>query len=162
MCRLVPVWKEILARHDSAVRFVLCLRNPGEVAASLASRDGIPASQGLALWVEHLCAAEADTRDEARMFVDYSDLLTNGIQTASRIAEFIGLPFRKSAVEFLDPNLRRERADLEPPPVCRELHRLAKSDGTELRNMVDEIRALLSFREHAVRTERKSLLERLK
>lgn len=43
------VWRSLLPRHT----IVACLRHPMNVARSLAKRDGIPISEGLAMWVEY-------------------------------------------------------------------------------------------------------------
>ena len=42
ICRMVPFWRSVLEEIGAMTRFVLPLRNPLEVAASLKRRDGLP------------------------------------------------------------------------------------------------------------------------
>lgn len=151
MCRLVPVWRDILNRHGSSIRVVHCVREPSEVAASLYTRDQISCAAAYGLWIEHLCAAEADTRDLPRLFVRYEDLLLQSRETIARIAGFLHLEVTDAAVDFLEPSLRRSETG-EAPPLCARLYRSIENDQ-ELRPLVDEIQSLQRFREDAVRSE---------
>ena len=66
ICRLVPMWLEILRRFEAIPQFVLTLRNPLEVARSLQARDGFPLSKSLMLWIRHVLDGELHTRGQAR------------------------------------------------------------------------------------------------
>ena len=75
ICRLLPMWLGVLDALDVRPAFVICVRNPIEVAASLAKRDGFSNSKGLLLWLRHMLDAERHTREQPRAFVSYADLL---------------------------------------------------------------------------------------
>lgn len=47
ICRLVPFWEDVLKESGAAPRYVLTHRNPLEVAASLAKRDGMNTGTGM-------------------------------------------------------------------------------------------------------------------
>ncbi len=112
LCRLMPVWRELLQRETPRTpRFVLMVRRPQEVAASLAHRDDLPREAALDLWREHVQAAERTTRDAPRMVLTYEQLLNESAETSARLAGFLDVPPPDSAAraaihEFLDPHLR--------------------------------------------------------
>jgi hypothetical protein len=111
MCRLVPIWHYLLSHCGLKPRFILALRRPEEVAASLHARDGLSREAGRALWLEHICAAERDTRGADRIFVTYENLLSDTSSVTRRLAEFLTLPIPdteqlRNLSLFLDRDLR--------------------------------------------------------
>src|SRR5687767_2432337 len=50
VCRLLPVWREILASLNVTPMFVMPFRHPVEVAMSLARRDGFSSQKSHILW----------------------------------------------------------------------------------------------------------------
>lgn len=116
-CRLVPLWRQALACVHREPAILLVVRHPLEVAASLERRDGMPVSQALLLWLEHVLAAEESTRGDRRLLVTYDQILTDWRAVMARVESALGvaLPHRGPEVEaeiaaFLDPSLRHERA----------------------------------------------------
>ncbi|NNE44515.1 MAG: hypothetical protein HKN12_09915, partial [Gemmatimonadetes bacterium] len=116
LCRLLPVWKELLDRAGCDVRYVLTARHPAEVAASLERRDGFPAALSHLLWMEHCLAAERETRGAKRVFVTYDDLMADWRGTAARIGAGTGCDWEArldevapQVAEFLNPELRHHR-----------------------------------------------------
>jgi hypothetical protein len=91
ICRLVPFWLRVLHSLDVGPAFVIPVRNPLEVAASLKNRDGFPLAQSLLLWLRHVLDAERDTRDQARSIVSYEHLLRNWRQVVDKMASDLGL-----------------------------------------------------------------------
>ena len=75
---LVPLWARALRDAGHEPIFVLMLRDPREVAASLAARNDLPFGRGLLLWASTMFAAERATRNERRLFVPFDDLLADG------------------------------------------------------------------------------------
>ncbi|WP_424363180.1 tetratricopeptide repeat protein [Methylocystis parvus] len=51
--RFIPLWREIFDEVGVAPVWLLSVRDPGAVAASLAKRDGLPRTMGEMLWLEH-------------------------------------------------------------------------------------------------------------
>jgi hypothetical protein len=93
------------------------LRNPLEVAASLARRDGFDPSIGHLLWLRHVLDAERATRGRPRVFVSYEGLMNGWRATIERIQTTLELALPKlpeaSAGEietFLSEALHHERA----------------------------------------------------
>jgi hypothetical protein len=110
---LLPFWKMLVEN----VRFVVCLRNPLEVARSLARRDRMPARRAAALWEAYTLAAVRDTADAPRIFVCYEDVLAQPRDEIRRIAAFCGFEPDEASVsdglELVDPKLRHGEADVE-------------------------------------------------
>lgn len=121
LCRLLPLWRRVLEQCGRSVVAVHCLREPGEVAASLARRDTFPRRMAELLWFEHVAMAERDTRDLPRTFLAYDDLLADWRGTLERVARLLPIGTLRldaaapSVAGFLDPALRRHRGDHEAP-----------------------------------------------
>jgi Sulfotransferase family len=84
---LIPFWRRLLPD----ARFVICVRNPLEVARSIAERDGMPLEKGFHLWNCYTRAAVRDTEGCPRIFTFYEDHFTNGLSEIERVAKFCGL-----------------------------------------------------------------------
>ena len=75
ICRFVPLYADILASVGVDTRYLLPLRNPLAVAASLTKRDGFTPHFGTLLWLRHELDAECATRGKPRVFVSYDGML---------------------------------------------------------------------------------------
>ena len=113
MCRMVGFWRDVLSAEGIWPSMVLPLRNPLEVADSLARRDGIDPAVGMLLWLRHVLDAEKATRGGARVICSYAALLENWAGVAARIEAGLGLGWARhpAAVDrdvraFLQPGLR--------------------------------------------------------
>lgn len=118
ICRLLPFWTPVLEEFGAAPRFVLPIRNPLDVAASLEARNGFDPSYGQLLWLRHVLDAEADTRGQPRAVLRYEALLRMWQPAVRRVGEELGLawPLRPGAVEpevaaFLDDGMRHHARD---------------------------------------------------
>lgn len=118
MCRLMPVWNEILANVGSECRFVLVVRDPVEVAKSLSSRDGMVANGAHIAWLWHVLEAERASRGYPRVFVSYKALLENWKQVASTISEELHIDWpipvpdaEQEIDDFLEAGLRHHDAN---------------------------------------------------
>lgn len=85
ICVLIPLWREVLAKAEIEPAFVLPVRNPLEVAASLAARDGLPHSHGMLLWLHLTLEAERQTRAARRVLVSCDALLREWRPVVERI-----------------------------------------------------------------------------
>jgi hypothetical protein len=119
-CKLIPLWRRAAAILDLDVAAVLPFRHPDEVARSLHARDGFPLPNSHMAWLRYVLEAERESRGMRRVFLDYRDLLEQGPREMRRVVRVLGLPLPSDtgAVEgglqaFIDPDLRRARADSE-------------------------------------------------
>ena len=78
------------------MRYVICLRNPVDVAASLKARkeERVPLDQGVDLWFTYVQAALSATAGHPREFVFYEDVMADPEPVVGRLARFIGTPPR--------------------------------------------------------------------
>jgi hypothetical protein len=91
ICRFVPLYRDILKAMGIAPRYVLALRNPLAVMASLHVRDGMtPGFAGL-LWLRHMLDAEQASRGEPRVIASYERLLADWRPVVADVAAGLGL-----------------------------------------------------------------------
>lgn len=113
ICRLVPLWLRILAKLDTRPSFVIPVRNPLDVAASLHEAEGTAETKGMLLWLQYFLAAERDTRGHPRSFVSYDALLRDWRVVVEQISRDLDLAFPRLGAragaeidEFLSSALR--------------------------------------------------------
>jgi O-antigen biosynthesis protein len=114
-CLTLPFWKQILA----PVQYVICMRSPAEVAASLETRDGSSVEKCIRLWHIYTAAAIEQTTGHPRHFIFYEDVVNSARNEVARLARFLGRsdalerPAVQAAIEeFVKPELHRERTSL--------------------------------------------------
>ena len=120
MCRLVPLWRSLLAEFGIRPTWVLTCRHPAEVARSLARRDGFSAEKSGLLWLIHQLEAEWDTRGASRIFLEFEDVLAEPIVSLQRIGAEMARPFPipiQSRLDeiwsFITPKLRHHREETD-------------------------------------------------
>jgi hypothetical protein len=125
---LMPLWQPLLQRP----LYVLCIRDPIEVAKSLQTRNQLPLSVGLALWELYAVAMLRVTTGSPRIILDYHKLLSDSVYQTKRLCRW----FKACGVSdvrdmsqddlrsAIDPSLHRQRglpsdADIVAGPVAR-------------------------------------------
>ena len=130
ICRFLPLWLDVLAEFGADVKAVIPLRNPLEVAGSLAARDRMDARYAQYLWLRYATDAERDSRGCARVFFDFSELLANWPSTIARLCAMLDLRLtwdrdcEKEIDAFLSTELRHQRnsaQDLKSSPTTPAL-----------------------------------------
>lgn len=118
MCRLLPLWFSIFKAQSIIPLFVCMNRNPFEVVASLRKRDGFSEEKALVLWLSHTLLAERYTREQRRVFIDFNQVVSDPIETLSKIEYQLQLTFPVSVSEanqkiltFVSPDLRHHNMD---------------------------------------------------
>jgi hypothetical protein len=99
MCRLTGFWADVFAEMGIRPLFVLPVRNPLEIAASVHRRDGIEPWLTLLVWQRHVLESEFRTRGFPRVFTSYDDLLADWRQVTDRIGSTLGLTWPRSVSE---------------------------------------------------------------
>lgn len=117
LCRLLPLWLELFGELDVSPRFILCLRHPGQVAASLRRRDSIPEERAALLWLQYVLESERITRTSQRAIVTYEGLLRDWRGTVESVFAELSLETsvadckHESIERFLDPALQHNAAE---------------------------------------------------
>src|SRR5262249_35732650 len=115
--RLLPLWLLALDERSIEPVVVIPFRNPVEVAASLARRDGLPLAQSLLGYIQANLEAEPASRGRRRVFAHYDDLLSDWRSFAAKLAG-VGGPrsdglraqTEEEIDDFLTRDLQRHRA----------------------------------------------------
>ncbi|WP_187300554.1 sulfotransferase family protein [Mizugakiibacter sediminis] len=122
LCRLVPMWIDLLAERDVEPRFLFVVRDPREVVESMWVRDRRMPPIGELLWAQHVLEPERATREHKRAMVAYGELFDDWRSVVARVeAQLdIGLSTSPGIEEevrgFLDSGLRHHRFNaLEAP-----------------------------------------------
>lgn len=124
MSRLMRVWAPVLEKVSDQVDYLIPLRNPLSVAASLAARDGFSIRKGLLLWYEHMYRILEFSQGRRAMVVDYDDFLDSPQAILKGIASEFKLSFDQThfdsfSKDVMDVGLRHnsfESADLDKHP----------------------------------------------
>jgi hypothetical protein len=120
LCRLMPLWRPVLAGLGIQPHVIIPVRNPLEVAASLEKRENFGEGKSLLLWLSHLLEAERESRDLPRCFVTYDQVLADGPRTVARIGAALGIAWPREMAQaapeiedFLSAGLRHHARDAE-------------------------------------------------
>ncbi|HSD17989.1 MAG TPA: glycosyltransferase [Thermomonas sp.] len=120
LCRLMPLWRRVLADLGIEPRVVLVSRHPQEVAGSLMRRDGLPIAIGELLWARYLLEAVRGSEGCRRGMVAYDDLLADWTGTVRGLNQALALDLVANAgvasdiQSFLSPQLRHHHAATPP------------------------------------------------
>jgi hypothetical protein len=110
----LPFWRDLIGDMD----YVLCVRNPADVAASLARRgtDGLGFEESVELWSRYLQAALENTQGCRRLILRYEDYFTDTDHQIKRLADFIcgpdaqlGDDIYERIESFIEPELWHNR-----------------------------------------------------
>ena len=140
MCRLLPFWQGVFASLRLDVFYVIVVRNPLSVAASLERIHGLAPEKSHYLWLQHVLPSVLFTQGAARVLVDYDRVLEDPAAQVVRIARAVGLETRLDPARladfsrnFMEDGLRHARFGAEdvandasvPAPVKAALQVLA-------------------------------------
>jgi hypothetical protein len=84
---LLPFWQKLLPD----LRYVICVRNPLDVARSLEKRDGLSIPAAAQLWSQYTREAIQNTEGRARIITFYEDYFSDRAGEVTRVAKFCGL-----------------------------------------------------------------------
>jgi hypothetical protein len=104
-----PFWRDVLP----GLRFVVCVRNPLEVAASLRARGYTSQRFGLRLWEEYHRALDAAAAEAPRIVTHYDSYFRDAPAEVARVVDF-AVPaatevLRRMAVDSASEGARHQR-----------------------------------------------------
>lgn len=118
LCRFVPLWRRVLEELGQQPRALFVLRDPAEVAHSLARRNGMPDPMGQLLWARHLVDAVHGCKGLPTAALAYDELLRDWKPVMRKVARDLGLRLDLDSAEaahaieaFLSPQLRHHRSE---------------------------------------------------
>lgn len=119
MCRLFPIWSEVLSEKEFDVFLVFSTRGLSEVSASLQHRDGMSPEQAEALWARYNLDALHNSEGAAGVHVSYRDLLSDAESTLSRVSHLVGEKLEIADKGFVDSTLRHHEEKDTPSWATR-------------------------------------------
>ncbi len=130
---LLPLWKELFADLGLAPSYLIVVRNPKEVADSLAKRNGFAQAESLVLWRRYNLEIVQHTEGSPRLVVEYTTFLRRWKLELERIKEKLALPnvrdqksVEADLAAVVNPGLRHHGGSgpEEVPSAVAETYRL--------------------------------------
>jgi hypothetical protein len=142
--RLLPFWLRIL--HECAVEdsYLLVIRNPASIAASLHARQGMSVDAAQRLWLSYVVPFLDRLDAKPLAVVDYDLLMGDPRGQLERIARNLDLPAGPNSqvdsfvTEFLDVNLRHTVFSPDAIDASTEAGRLARDAYGVLRAAAEQ------------------------
>ena len=160
LCRLLPLWDDVLSLKGLQIGFLHVIRSPIAAAASLEKRDGMRLEASLVLWLRHMIEAERATRDRSRLWIATEELASNPAAQASRLASWLdgdsgtaGLNIKNLVETVFRPDFLHHKQDHDDPmlrdfpwitDVSRELFSWADMEQPSGRTTLDRVFVELS------------------
>jgi hypothetical protein len=150
--RLLPFWQSVLERLQVDECYLVVIRNPRSVAASLMKRQGMDVVTAHLLWLVYVVPNLSRIANRRFMVVDYDMVIEDPRRQLERIARGLGIPsdpgirlsdaisagIEDFAGGFLDANLRHSYFDasdfetgLNLPPLTREAYLWLRTLATD-------------------------------
>lgn len=143
LCRLVPLWEELLSELSVAPIYLIPWREPSEVAFSLRRRNGFCAEKSGLLWAAHILEAEGATRKSQRYFVEYNEILENPATVFAEIAISTGISW-PNAIESSVIQLRT----FIDRKLCHSAYdKFIDTRFARSRRLVDDLKKILNRRD---------------
>lgn len=115
----LPMWQQILPELNIDLSYVIAVRNPIDVAASLEVRNNFTFEHSLKLWGLYTISALIGTYGEKRVIVLYDDFLADWEDELKNISEKLTIPWPKneeqlkqSMNEFVTKDLQHNKSTL--------------------------------------------------
>jgi hypothetical protein len=142
--RLLPMWREIFDALGAEPTYVFCVRDPAEVARSVAARDRFSAEESEYRWVVYNAAAAGGLGERPVCILPYEDWFSRPDPTLRRLAAHLGwlgeVPDGVTG-SVIDPTLRHDGATVATRPLTRRLYGLILAGAAEGR-LGPEVREL--------------------
>ncbi|MCR9071760.1 MAG: glycosyltransferase [Alphaproteobacteria bacterium] len=118
LCRLLPLWREMLEARNVQVAALHMLRHPMEIARSLERRDAMPRGRALLLWLRHQIEALAFSDGLVQSWASFDRLMAGWRNEMTRVDGDLRMDFgahmdgAADAIEdFIDTGLRHHALD---------------------------------------------------
>jgi len=136
----LPFWQQLVPE----MRYVICVRHPLDVAASLAARDRMPTEESVALWTHYMDTALRATQEKPCLIVPYEGYFADWRVQANRLAHFLGKPEpnaeQRGAIKaHLDERLWHHRTPPRRPDETTDEAPPLAADAAELYERLGEL-----------------------
>lgn len=91
LCRTAPIFLKAIKNTNASPKIIIPVRNPLEVADSLAARDNISKEQSALIWLRYILDAEFSSRKYPRVFMFFDELLESPEETLEVIFKTLNI-----------------------------------------------------------------------
>lgn len=107
---LLPFWQRVFRLAGVEGSYLIAVRHPSSVAASLYARNGFERIKSELLWLRYTLESITRTEGAPRVLVDYDVLIDRPVEELRRIASALslGMPLPEAEIEFANSFLSRE------------------------------------------------------
>ncbi|HTA64190.1 MAG TPA: glycosyltransferase [Xanthomonadaceae bacterium] len=137
MCRLAPLWIDVVGGMGIDVAAVFVARSPVEVARSLHRAHGLSEEACVLSWLQHTAESERATRDLRRTMVSYDRVLGEPVDMLDGIGADLGISWAVAPAKlgaalerFVDKGLRTQKSaspDQDRLPLVGRMARACES-----------------------------------
>ena len=120
MCRILPLWLDILDELGCVPKIIIIVRHPLEVSRSLLKRDEMDETWSCILWLWHVLDAYNYSSKCKRVVIQYDELLDDWTDVSERISQEIEIEWpisisdaRKDVEAFLDVKMRHHHISVD-------------------------------------------------
>lgn len=119
LCVLLPLYLQVFNNEGVGASFVICVRNPMEVADSLKRRNNLSPEKSLLIWMDYQLKAELYSRGFQRIFIDYDEFLHYPVETTHEILQSLDFNMGlnentdQDILSFLDLSLTHKSSEYE-------------------------------------------------
>jgi hypothetical protein len=142
-CITLPFWRPLVPNLE----YIVCLRNPRDVALSLSQNHGIPIERGAHLWMTYILSALRHSQGGRRCYLFFENLLEDPRTETNRLAGFLGFDPSFVAEEqraeiraFLEIDLCHHQSTLSETLMDESLPRAVRSSFMTLGMIVEQCR----------------------
>jgi hypothetical protein len=96
LCRFLPLWLPLLARRGVQAKVLAIVREPSQVARSLAARDGIRAAHAEALWLRAAAEIAQGSDGLPRALLDFEQLMADPDAAIAQAAAQLQVQFPRA------------------------------------------------------------------
>src|SRR6266568_6197163 len=138
--RLMPMWHQIFGELRLEPKFIICLRNPAQVARSLHARDGLAPEIGEFRWFSYVIECFQHTKNHGVCLLEYEAWFDAPKANLEKLREFVGgFPLDREVdvdavlADIVDDQLRHDNPQLAEAqhPLIRSLYALAQRAGDD-------------------------------
>ncbi|WP_394175830.1 sulfotransferase family protein [Thalassotalea litorea] len=132
---LLPFWHSVFKAASITPVYVLMIRHPLEVAASLHKRDGFSEDKSLMLWLNYNFFSYLYSTQSRRVIIDFEALLDNPEKATRPLVEILDVDHAsQQESSFIDKKLKRQVIDTSSvngilPIMAVDLYRAIKADN---------------------------------
>jgi tetratricopeptide (TPR) repeat protein len=142
----LPLWQGIFEELGIEPVWVLSVRHPRAVAASLFARNRLPLATGELSWLEHYLNALRHLGPSLACIVHYEDWFSSPEAQLRRLAAAIGFPSAEAieeARQAIKPGMRRQGAESDATlRMASEVHQWLKAESPDLADLQRRARVL--------------------